>query len=88
MKNNTDLDKKILNMLPKSAVELAQDIMYDTQYECIRKERIRLAKAALSISPDCVDAYNLLAERNESSNWLCFLVEVRTFFEENPQIDF
>ena len=24
----------------------------------------------------------------KSERWLCFLAEVRTFFEENPQVDF
>ena len=51
---------------PKSAVELAQDIMYEAWDEDSTKERIELAKEALSISLDCADAYNLLAEEAET----------------------
>ena len=47
---------------PKNAVQFAQDIMYEAWEADSRKERVKLAKEALSISPDCVDAYNLLAE--------------------------
>jgi len=47
---------------PKNALQFAQDIMYDAWETESQKERIKLAKEALSISPDCADAYNLLAE--------------------------
>lgn len=47
---------------PKSAVEFAQDIMYEAWEAETKKERVKLAKEALSIFPDCADAYNLLAE--------------------------
>lgn len=47
---------------PKSAIQFAQDIMYEAWEAGSKKERIKLAKEALSISPDCADAYNLLAE--------------------------
>ena len=49
---------------PKNAHELAQDIVYDAWDIEDRKERIKMAKKALSISPDCADAYNLLAEED------------------------
>jgi tetratricopeptide (TPR) repeat protein len=55
-------DKKIPDAPPKSAIQFAQDIMYEAWEAESRKERIKLAKEALSISPDCADAYNLLAE--------------------------
>ncbi|MHB1377168.1 MAG: hypothetical protein ACYCXB_07070, partial [Candidatus Humimicrobiaceae bacterium] len=47
---------------PRSAIDFAQDIMYEAWDADNRKERIRLAKEALSVSADCTDAYNLLAE--------------------------
>jgi hypothetical protein len=47
---------------PKTAIDFAQDIMYEAWETDNRKNRIRLAKEALIISPDCADAYNLLAE--------------------------
>ncbi|MHB8280843.1 MAG: SEC-C metal-binding domain-containing protein [Candidatus Humimicrobiaceae bacterium] len=47
---------------PKSAIDFAQGIMYEAWEADNRKERIRLAKEALSVSPDCADGYNLLAE--------------------------
>ena len=55
-------DGKIPDARPKSAVQFAQDIMYEAWEAEDKKERIKLAKEALSISPDCADAYNLLAE--------------------------
>lgn len=56
--------KKIPAASPKSAVEFAQDIMYEAWEAESKKERIKLAKEALSISLDCADAYNLLAEED------------------------
>lgn len=56
--------KKIPKAPPKNAVQFAQDIMYEAWEVESRKERIKLAKEALSISPDCADAYNLLAEED------------------------
>ncbi len=47
---------------PRSAVQLAQDIMYGAWEEENGKKRIKMAKEALKISPDCADAYNLLGE--------------------------
>jgi len=40
----------------------AQELMYDAWDEPSRSKRIRLAKKALAISPDCADAYVLLAQ--------------------------
>ncbi len=53
---------KIPDAPPRSAVQLAQNIMYEAWEEENGKKRINLAKEALEISPDCADAYNLLAE--------------------------
>ena len=53
---------KMPEVSPKSAIQFAQDIMYEAWEAESKKERIKLAKEALSISPDCADAYNLLAE--------------------------
>lgn len=52
---------------PSSAVEEAQDIMYEAWLAKSRAKRIKLAKKALSISPDCADAYVLLAEETSTS---------------------
>lgn len=60
------LDSLVDQELPeaplKSAIQFAQDIMYEAWEAETKKERIKLAKEALSISSDCADAYNLLAE--------------------------
>lgn len=45
----------------------AQDIMYDAWEVSDPKRRIDLARRALEISPDCADAYALLAEETASS---------------------
>ena len=51
---------------PKTALEFAQDIIYDAWETESRKERIEFAKEALSVSPECADAYNILAEEAET----------------------
>lgn len=47
---------------PQSDVGRAQDTMYDAWSETSTRKRVQLAKRALKISPDCADAYVLLAE--------------------------
>ena len=46
---------------PETPVEQAQDLIYKA-LEAVGKERLELAKHALKVSPDCADAYVLLAE--------------------------
>lgn len=48
--------------LPKNAFAVAQDLVYDAWETEDREERIKLAHKALSLSPNCADAYVLLAE--------------------------
>jgi tetratricopeptide (TPR) repeat protein len=48
---------------PQTPVEQAQEMMYEA-FEASGKRRIKLAKQALTISDDCVDAYVLLAEES------------------------
>src|SRR5260370_17750815 len=52
-----------LNSIParQSALEQAQDLMYQA-WDARGAQRLRLARKALEISPDCADAYVLLAE--------------------------
>ncbi len=45
-----------------SPLARAQDLIYDAWETDSRRDRIRLAREALEISPDCADAYALLAE--------------------------
>lgn len=45
----------------RTPLEKAQSLMYDA-FEAEGAERIKLAREALAISPDCADAYVLLAE--------------------------
>lgn len=47
---------------PTTPLNRAQEVMYDAWEEPSPKRRIALAKQALEISPDCADAYVLLAE--------------------------
>ncbi len=46
-------------------LERAQEIMYDA-FEARGRTRIKLARRALAISPDCADAYGLLAARTNN----------------------
>jgi tetratricopeptide (TPR) repeat protein len=50
------------SVAPATDVERAQDVMYEAWGANNRKKRIDLAKYALEISPDCADAYVLLAQ--------------------------
>lgn len=60
----------------RTAIEKAQSLMYDA-FEAEGAERIRLAQEALKVSPDCADAYVLLAEETANS-----LEEARNFYEK------
>lgn len=47
---------------PASPLDRAQELMYDAWEEPSPQRRIALARQALDISPDCADAYVLLAQ--------------------------
>lgn len=51
---------------PRTPLEEAQDLMYDA-FESTGKQRIKLAKKALTLCEDCADAYVLLAEESARS---------------------
>jgi len=51
----------------RSAVDKAQEIMYDAWEAPTRQRAVTLARKALEVSPDCADAYNLLAEEAAES---------------------
>ena len=51
----------------RSAVDEAQQVMYDAWEAPTRQRAVALAKKALTISADCADAYNLLAEQSAES---------------------
>lgn len=51
----------------ETPLKKAQDIMYDAWEVTDPKRRVALARRALEISPDCADAYALLAEETASS---------------------
>ena len=52
---------------PETPLEQAQEVMYQAWGETNPRKRVRLAKKALKISPDCADAYVLLAEDTAKS---------------------
>ncbi|MBI4676360.1 MAG: SEC-C domain-containing protein [Elusimicrobia bacterium] len=52
---------------PRSALEAAQNLMYEAFEEHLPHRRVGAARRALKISPDCADAYNLLAEETAAS---------------------
>ncbi len=63
-----DLMQKTGGFIPprsaESALDKAQDLIFQAWETRSRAQRIKLARRALMISPDCVDAFNLLAEDN------------------------
>ena len=71
---------KVPDAPPKSAVEFAQDIMYEAWDTEDKKERIKLAREALSISPDCADAYVLLAEEEAET-----VEEAKEFYQKGVE---
>ena len=62
---------------PQTALEEAQDIMFEAFESPNRRQRINLARKALKVSPDCADAYVLLAEETAKTP-----AEARALYEE------
>lgn len=62
---------------PRSPLEQAQDLMYKAWESPNRTQRVKLARQALDLSPDCADAYVLLAEENARTP-----AEARAFYEQ------
>jgi tetratricopeptide (TPR) repeat protein len=65
-----------LGPAPRTPLEKAQELMYDA-WDSLGKRRVELARKALAISPDCADAYVLLAEETAKSP-----EEARTLYEQ------
>lgn len=57
-----DPSKPLPDLKPQTALEKAQDIAYDAMGAATRKDAISLAREALKISPDCADAFVILAQ--------------------------
>lgn len=51
----------------RTPLEAAQDLVYDAWEAPSRKQAVALARKALALSPDCADAYVLLAEETAAS---------------------
>lgn len=64
---------------PATDLERAQELVYEAYEAKQRRKRIRLAREALEISPDCADAYVLLAEEARSID------EARDFYAQGVQ---
>ncbi|MDX2139597.1 MAG: tetratricopeptide repeat protein [Chloroflexota bacterium] len=67
----------IPEMSPRSSVEQAQDVMYKAWESPNRTQRLKLARQALEISPDCADAYVLLAQESAKTP-----AEARALYEQ------
>jgi tetratricopeptide (TPR) repeat protein len=67
----------IPEMSPRSSVEQAQDVMYKAWKSPSQTQRLKLARKALDISPDCADAYVLLAQESAKTP-----AEARTLYEQ------
>jgi tetratricopeptide (TPR) repeat protein len=57
-----DPSKPLPDLEPLTALEKAQELAWDAMEAPTRKAAISLAREALKISPDCADAYVILAE--------------------------
>lgn len=76
---------------PRDPLDQAQEVMYDAWETPTKRERIRLAEAALEISPDCADAYALLAEEKarsaaEAGEGPAATAALREAVEQNPHV--
>ncbi|MBK9710364.1 MAG: hypothetical protein IPO81_03375 [Kouleothrix sp.] len=65
-------------MAPESPLERAQEIMYKA-WEASGARRVKLARQAIEISPDCADAYVLLAEEARNPR------DAKEFYEQGVQ---
>jgi len=63
--------------LPNAPLEKAQSVMYQAWESPSRTQRLKLARKALEISPDCADAYVLLAEESAKTP-----AEASAFYEQ------
>ncbi len=61
-----DQNGKLLQWAPKTPLEEAQELIYEALEE-VGNKRLKLIEKALRISPDCSDAYVLLAEEKAQS---------------------
>jgi tetratricopeptide (TPR) repeat protein len=53
---------KVPHVAPTTPLEQAMEIIHEAEAEHSLKRRVALARKALEVSPDCAEAYNLLAE--------------------------
>jgi tetratricopeptide (TPR) repeat protein len=65
---------------PTTPLERAQDLIYEAFETQSSRKRIQLAKKALKVSPDCADAYVLLAEEDAGS-----LEEARELYQKGVE---
>jgi tetratricopeptide (TPR) repeat protein len=65
---------------PTTPLEHAQDLIYEAFETESSRKRVQLAKKALKVSPDCADAYVLLAEESAKS-----LQEAKDLYEKGVQ---
>ena len=65
---------------PTTPLEQAQDLIYEAFETESSRKRVQLAKKALKVSPDCADAYVLLAEEDAGS-----LEEARELYQKGVE---
>ena len=80
MENLMKSGQPIPSQQAQSPLQEAQNIMYDAWEAPNKRQRIKLARKALSISEDCADAYVHLAEESARS-----LEQARELYEEGVQ---
>ncbi len=65
-KSNSSAIRCSFSALSRSPRELAQEMCWDAWELASRKQRTELAKRALELSPDCADAYVILANEERA----------------------
>ena len=66
---------QIPHVAPDTPLEQAMEVIYEAQSERSPKRRLALARKALELSPDCAEAYNLLAETENDPHGQLRLLE-------------
>jgi tetratricopeptide (TPR) repeat protein len=62
-------------LIPETSQDKAQDMIYDAYLVANKKERVKIAREALKLCPECADAYVLLAEEAQNVEEACLLYQ-------------
>ncbi len=68
-------DNKAPEWTPETPLDKAQDLIYSAYETADKRKRVKMAREALKICPDCADAYVILAEASGNLKEACALYQ-------------